>query len=97
VTDSTSEQASEGSEAAITGTASANPGFIAKADITSRYETTNSSTIQTSRKATVQSWFRELHEISGLRIIEPTLVDAPVEDLTSFKQIDSTSQLASST
>lgn len=96
VTDSTSEQASEGSEADITGTAGANPGFIAKAEITSRYQTTNSSTIQTSRKATVQSWFRELHEISGLRILEPTFVDVPAKDLLSLKQIDSMSQVAPS-
>ena len=96
MTDLTSEQASEGSEAAIAGTVGANPGFIAKAEITSRYQTTNSSTIQTSRKATVQSWFREFHEIGGLRIIEPTLVKEASPSLDRLKRVDSVSQLASS-
>lgn len=96
MTESTSEQASEGREAEITGTAGAAPGFIAKAEISSRYQTTNSSTIQTARKATVQSWFRELHELPGLRIVEPRVIDAAVKDLASLRRIESTSELASS-
>jgi hypothetical protein len=71
VTDSTSEQSTDGRAAEIAGTVGANPGFVAKAEVVSRYQTSNSSTIQTSRKATVQSWFRELHLIPGLRLIEP--------------------------
>ncbi len=95
VTDSKSEQASEGSEASIDATAGVNPGVIAKAEVTSRYQTNNSSTIQTSRKATVQSRFRDLHVIDGLRIIEPVLVDAPANDIESLKKTDTLSKLAS--
>lgn len=94
VTDSKSEQASEGSDASIEATAGVNPGVIAKAEITSRYQTNNSSTIQTSRKATVQSRFRDLHVIDGLRIIEPVLVDAPAKDIESLKKTDTLSKLA---
>lgn len=95
IIDSKSEQASESSEASIDTTAGANPGFIAKAEITSRYQTTNSSTIQTSRKATVQSRFRDLHEIDGLRIIEPVVVDSPVKDIDDLKKIDNLSKMTS--
>lgn len=97
VTGSKSERASEGSEASIDATAGVNPGVIAKAEITSRYQTNNSSTIQTSRKATVQSRFRDLHLIDGLRIIEPVLVDAPTNDIESLKKTDTLSKLASAT
>lgn len=93
ITDSTSEQASEGSEGSIDATVGANPGFVAKAEITSRYQTTNSSTIQTSRKATVQSRFRDLHEIDGLRIIEPVVVDRPAENIDSLRRIEDLSRL----
>lgn len=78
ITDSTSEQAVEASEASIAGTVAASAPGIGKAEVASRYQTTNSSTIQTSRKATVQSWFRELHEIPNLRRIEPASVEAPL-------------------
>lgn len=94
ITDSKSEQASEGSEASIDATAGASPGFIAKAEITSRYKTTNSSTIQTSRKATVQSRFRDFHEIDGLRIIEPVEVNGPVKDIDELKKTDNLSMIA---
>lgn len=94
VTDSKSEQASEGSEASIGATAGVNPGVIAKAEITSRYQTNNSSTIQTSRKATIQSRFRDLHLIDGLRIIEPVVVDTPASDIDGLKKTDTLSKLA---
>ncbi|NTF34134.1 DUF6414 family protein [Rhizobium skierniewicense] len=35
----------------------------------SRFQTGNSSAVQTSRKATVQSWFRELHGMHALRLV----------------------------
>jgi len=94
VTDSKSEQASEGSEGSIDATAGVSPRVIAKAEITSRYQTNNSSTIQTSRKATVQSRFRDLHLIDGLRIIEPVVVDTPASDIESLKKTDTLSKLA---
>lgn len=71
VTDTRSEQLVEGSQINIDSAVGFKaPGF-SKADFGSRYQTSNSSTLQTSRKATVQSWFGELHRIDGLRLVEP--------------------------
>ncbi|MFV1918409.1 hypothetical protein VPH46_03165 [Sphingomonas sp. MJ1 (PH-R8)] len=71
VTDTRSEQHVEGSQINTENAVGFKaPGF-SKADFGSRYQTSNSSTLQTSRKATVQSWFGELHRIDGLRLVEP--------------------------
>jgi hypothetical protein len=94
ITDSTSEQAVEAQEASLAGTVGANAGVIAKAEVASRYQTTNSSTIQTSRKATVQSWFRELHEIEGLRTIEPVRASSPVSGVEALLTIEDQSLVA---
>ncbi len=87
VTDSTSEQATDAREAALAGTMGVNSPLIAKAELESRYQTSNSSTIQTSRKSTVQSWFRELHEIEGLRLIQPARASKPAKDLVELKKV----------
>jgi hypothetical protein len=94
VTDSTSEQATDASEAALVGTLGVSSPLIAKAEIESRYQTSNSSTIQTSRKATVQSWFRELHEIKGLRLIELVKSSKAAKDLAELKGVGEPSLLA---
>ncbi|EYT56398.1 hypothetical protein H490_0102395 [Leucobacter sp. UCD-THU] len=86
VTDSTSEQKTSGRQAEIEGSVSVEPGFLTKAEVTSRYQTSNSSTVQTSRKATVQSWFRELLAIPDLRFIQPVKIDSPVDDPAKIKQ-----------
>jgi len=57
---------------------------VAKAELTSKFQTTNSSTLQTSRKATVQSWFRELHDLPGLKLIEPRAEVAAARDLETL-------------
>lgn len=93
MTDLMSEQAVEAREASVAGTVGANPGVIAKAEVTSRFQTTNSSTIQTSRKATVQSWFRELHDIKGLRIIEPATAIPLVSSIEDVMAIEDGSLL----
>lgn len=85
MTDSTSEQSSEALEAEVSAAIGAHPGLVAKAELASRFQTTNSSTIQTSRKATVQSWFRDFHRIRGIRLIEPTAPQAPASDLEALK------------
>jgi hypothetical protein len=87
VTDSTSEQATDASEAALAGTVSASSPLVGKAGVESRYQTSNSSTIQTSRKATVQSWFREFHEIKGLRLIELVKPSNPARDLAELNGV----------
>ncbi|MGW8565342.1 DUF6414 family protein [Isoptericola sp. NPDC055881] len=88
VTDSTSEQLSDALSTELSGTIGANPGLVAKAELASKFQTSNSSSIQTSRKATVQSWFREFHAISGLRRIEPTSVSGPADDIPSLEKVD---------
>jgi len=55
--------------------------LIGTAGVSSRFQTTNSSTIQTSRKATVQSWFRDFRAIKGLRLIEVAEAQSPAPDL----------------
>ena len=45
--------------------------LLPSAEVSSRFQTTNSSTLQTVRKATAQSLFRELHKLDYLRRIQP--------------------------
>jgi hypothetical protein len=80
VTDTRSEQLSEASQLGFDGTVGFGIPGLNKADLTSRFQTSNSNSLQTSRKATVQSWFGELHAIPGLRLIEPGHVaDLPID------------------
>ncbi len=58
--------------------------LVGTAGVSSRFQTTNSSTIQTSRKATVQSWFRDFRKIAGLRLIEVAEVKDPAIDLDAL-------------
>lgn len=88
VTETRSEQSSEGAQLNIDSTVGFKaPGFT-KADLGSRYQTSNSSTLQTSRKATVQSWFGELHQIGGLRLIEPRHCGAAPATLNDLLAIE---------
>ncbi|WP_443029505.1 DUF6414 family protein [Sphingopyxis sp. FD7] len=63
-------------------------GVFAGVQISSRFQTTNSSALQTLRKATAQSLFRELHKLPKLRKIQPIeAIEAAdsLEDLFSGK------------
>lgn len=90
VTDTTSEQ----KVAADLGELQAKLGsdaLVGKAEISSRFQTSNSSTLQTLRKATVQSWFREFYNKPGLRMMELIdKVDAFV-DLDDLKRCEKAS------
>ena len=46
--------------------------LLPSAEVNSRFQTTNSSALQTVRKATAQSLFRELHQLPNLRRIQPS-------------------------
>jgi hypothetical protein len=96
VTEGVSEQSGEAREAEIAAIVGANAGLVAKAEASSRFQTTNSSSIQTSRKATVQSWFRELHDIDGLRLIEPPESVVASQDVASLLEVDDPSKLVKS-
>ena len=91
MTDSTSEESVDSREAEVSAGLGANPGGLAKAELGSRYGTSNSNSIQTSRKATVQSWFREFHRLPGLRLVEPTRPKAPAADIELLKSVADTS------
>lgn len=59
---------------------STNP-ILPSAEINSRFQTTNSNALQTLRKATAQSLFRELHKLPNLRKIQPLEIGEPADTL----------------
>ena len=69
ITDGVSDQVARSREAEIGAVVNASVATVGGAEVTSRFQTSNSSTLQTSRKATVQSWFRELHQRADIRLI----------------------------
>jgi hypothetical protein len=69
MTEEVSDQVARSREAEIGAALNASVAIVGGAEVTSRFQTSNSSTLQTSRKATVQSWFRELHQRGGIRLI----------------------------
>lgn len=83
MTDSKSEQNIDAFSADV-GSKIAADAQIAKAELTSKFQTSNSSTLQTSRKATVQSWFREFHALPGLRLVEPRTGVTPAKDVENL-------------
>lgn len=70
MTSSTSTEVSQSVEAEVSSSASVATTGIGKAEVGSRFQTQNSSTLQTAKKATVQSWFRELDKVPNLRALE---------------------------
>lgn len=96
VTDATSERRTLGRQAELEGKASLESAFLAKAEVASRYQTINSSTVQTSRKSTVQSWFREFLAIPSLRAIHPPRDVKAAKDLDDVKRRTDPSSLSRS-
>lgn len=82
--DSRSEETADQFQAEAAANLEAANALVGTAGVSSRFQTTNSSTIQTSRKATVQSWFRDFRALAGLRLIEVTEVEAPAVDLQAL-------------
>lgn len=70
MTSTTSTQETQSVEAEFRTSASVAATGIGKAEAGSRFQTQNSSTLQTAKKATVQSWFRELDKVPNLRLLE---------------------------
>lgn len=77
MTSSTSTEVSQRVEAEVQSSASMSATGIGKAEARSRFQTQNSSTLQTAKKATVQSWFRELDEVPNLRKMETVQLVQP--------------------
>jgi len=84
VTDTTSEQNVASDISEIQGKIASDV-LIAKSELNPRFQTSNSNTLQTFRKSTVQSWFRELHNKPGLRLLEPLESVEPFVDLEDVK------------
>lgn len=84
LTENVTAQSDEGFLAEFGGKVATNVPLLPSGEVTSRFQTTNSSSLQTVRKANAQSLFRELHNIKGLRRIRPVLVDAPAESVEAL-------------
>lgn len=91
VTEGKSEQSSDSLQTQLDSTLGATAPMLAKSELTSRFQTTNSSTLQTSRKATVQSWFREFHSLTGLRLIEPAEALPTIADISELLAVENPS------
>lgn len=94
VTDTKTNNKTISSEEKIGGTLGAEVPMIAKAELASHFQTSNSSTIQTSRKATVQSWFAELLKLQGTRLIEIQVDCQKAKDLEQLEKERNASLLA---
>ncbi|MGJ0203046.1 hypothetical protein NHL51_02630 [Leucobacter sp. gxy201] len=80
---------------AATSVEASNP-LVGKAGASSRFQTSNSTSIQTSRKATVQSWFRDFRALNGIRLVEKALPEAAAVSVETLKRTDETSLMVSS-
>ncbi|MBC9954737.1 hypothetical protein ICM05_08780 [Leucobacter sp. cx-42] len=89
--DGTSEDSSDTLELEAEAMVEANTPLVGKAGASSRFQTSNSSSIQTSRKATVQSWFRDFRTIEGIRLVEKATPTKAATDIEALKRTDDTS------
>lgn len=80
MTASTSNEVSQSVENESKNTTSLGGANIGKLEKISRFQTLNSSTLQTARKATVQSWFRELDKLRDIRLLETVQQVQPFEN-----------------
>lgn len=72
LTENITSQFEEGRLLESSAKAGLNGPLLPSAEASSRFQTTNSTALQTVRKANAQSLFRELHELEHLRKIRPT-------------------------
>lgn len=70
--------------------------LAAKGEAAYRFQATNSSSLQTSRKATVQSWFRDFHDRDELRLISVVAGAEPAANLKDLASLDNPSVVAAS-
>lgn len=93
VIDSTSKQIAGSFDVEVGSSVAAGLPQMGSAELTSRFQTSNSSTLQTSRKATVQSWFRDFYNIPNLRVIEPANEVHKASSAIDLMAISNTSQI----
>lgn len=70
MTATTSREVSHSTENENRETVGVDIASVGKMEATSRFQTRNSSSLQTAKKATVQSWFRELDQLPNIRLLE---------------------------
>lgn len=74
ITENITSQSGDQSIAEVGGKIASNTPLMPSGELNSRFQTTNSSSLQTVRKANAQSLFRELHKLDYLRKIKPVEV-----------------------
>ncbi|MFA6114308.1 MAG: hypothetical protein WC729_09945 [Sphingomonas sp.] len=84
ITENITSQMGSEQIAEIGGKISANSPMLLSTEINSRFQTTNSNALQTLRKATAQSLFRELHKLPNLRKIQPIQI---IKEAESFEDL----------
>lgn len=88
ITSTTSEQSASGSTIEAAGTVGIGTPYFTKTEASSRYQANKNNSFQTSRKATVQSWFRDFHLLENLRLIEPPAEVRPAGSSEELVWID---------
>ncbi|MDI6023581.1 hypothetical protein QBL02_08490 [Leucobacter sp. UT-8R-CII-1-4] len=88
-----SESSSDEFQAELEASLEASNPLAGKAGASSRFQTTNSTSIQTSRKSTVQSWFRDFRAIPGLRLVDKSTPERPASSLEALLSTTDTSLL----
>jgi len=79
MTATTSKEVSRSTENESRDTVGLDIASVGKMEATSRFQTRNSSSLQTAKKATVQSWFRELDQLQNIRLLETVHQVVPFE------------------
>lgn len=85
---------SRANEAELIGTVNASVGneFVGKADsqASTRYQTSNSDSSQSSRKAVIQTLFKELRELPlDFKLVSPTVSPGPFSDVNDISRVKS--------
>lgn len=99
MTDQISSERSESHEAEVSGTMKSGVPAVIESELSSRLQTQDARSTQISRKATVQSWFGELHSLSNLRLISTVKESEEISSLSSLedlKDFDSSSTVLKS-
>lgn len=70
--------------------------FAATGEASAKLHNASSRSLQTSSKATVQSWFKDLHDRSSLRLISPLETVQPFDRLDELAELDNPSVASAS-
>lgn len=65
--------------------------FAATGEAAAKFQNASSRSFQTSSKATVQSWFKDLHDRASLRLISPLETAEPVSSLEDLANLEDSS------